>query len=54
LQNRKAAGLVLFSSGSTGKPKAMLHDLDNLLLTYKRDYVKEINTLIFLTLDHIG
>ena len=54
LQAADASGLVLFSSGSTGKPKAMLHNLDNLLDVYKRDYVKDLNTLIFLTFDHIG
>jgi acyl-CoA synthetase (AMP-forming)/AMP-acid ligase II len=54
LQEANSSGLVLFTSGSTGKPKAMLHDLDNLLLSYKRNYTKDINTLIFLTIDHIG
>jgi len=48
------SGLVLFSSGSTGKPKAMLHDLDNLMQGYRGKKQKEINTLIFLTFDHIG
>ena len=48
------SGLVLFSSGSTGEPKAMLHDLDNLMEGYKGKKQKEINTMIFLTFDHIG
>ena len=48
------SGLVLFSSGSTGKPKAMLHDLDKLIQGYRGKKQKEINTLIFLTFDHIG
>lgn len=48
------SGLILFSSGSTGKPKAMLHDLDALMQGYKGKRQKEINTLIFLTFDHIG
>ena len=53
VQDRRA-GLVLFSSGSTGKPKAMLHDLDTLMQGYRGKRQKEINTLIFLTFDHIG
>ena len=48
------SGLILFSSGSTGKPKAMLHDLDILMEGYKGKKLKKINTLIFLTFDHIG
>jgi acyl-CoA synthetase (AMP-forming)/AMP-acid ligase II len=48
------SGLILFSSGSTGKPKAMLHDLDNLTEGYKEKKQKDINTMIFLTFDHIG
>jgi acyl-coenzyme A synthetase/AMP-(fatty) acid ligase len=54
LQEINDSGLVLFSSGSTGEPKAMLHNLDSLLNNYKREYTKDINTLIFLTFDHIG
>ena len=50
----RRSGLVLFSSGSTGKPKAMLHDLDTLMQGYRGKRQKEINTLIFLTFDHIG
>lgn len=50
----RRSGLVLFSSGSTGKPKAMLHDLDILMQGYRGKRKKEINTLIFLTFDHIG
>lgn len=50
----RRSGLVLFSSGSTGKPKAMLHDLDMLMQGYRGKRQKEINTLIFLTFDHIG
>ena len=48
------SGLVLFSSGSTGEPKAMLHDLDRLMDSYRNRREKDINTLIFLTFDHIG
>ena len=33
LINNGKSGLILFSS-STGEPKAMLHDLDNLIITY--------------------
>ena len=54
LANRGHAGLVLFSSGSTGEPKAMLHDLDILMQSYTSRKSKILNTLLFLTFDHIG
>jgi acyl-CoA synthetase (AMP-forming)/AMP-acid ligase II len=54
LSRKKHAGLVLFSSGSTGEPKAMLHDLDVLIESYRGKGQKRLNTLIFLTFDHIG
>jgi acyl-CoA synthetase (AMP-forming)/AMP-acid ligase II len=54
LQKLGNSGLILFSSGSTGEPKAMLHDFDNLHSIYKDKKQKYINTLIFLTFDHIG
>jgi len=54
LISEERAGLVLFSSGSTGEPKAMLHNLNNLMDSYKDKQQKSINTLIFLTFDHIG
>lgn len=54
LQNDKHAGLILFSSGSTGKPKAMIHNLDNLINTYKEKRGKRLVFLIFLMFDHIG
>jgi len=54
LVSESRAGLVLFSSGSTGEPKAMLHDLDNLMQGYNARKEKDINTMIFLTFDHIG
>ena len=54
LQNKNNSGLILFSSGSTGKPKAMIHNFDNLEDYYKGKKEKNINTLIFLSFDHIG
>jgi acyl-coenzyme A synthetase/AMP-(fatty) acid ligase len=48
------AGLILFSSGSTGKPKAMIHNLDNLVNTYKNRKSKKLTMLVFLMFDHIG
>ena len=48
------SGLVLFSSGSTGEPKAMLHNFDKLQKSYKNKKQKSINTLVFLSFDHIG
>ncbi len=54
LQKYGKSGLILFSSGSTGKPKAMIHDLDKLVESYKNRKEKSINTIIFLSFDHIG
>jgi acyl-coenzyme A synthetase/AMP-(fatty) acid ligase len=54
LQDISHSGLILFSSGSTGKPKAMIHDLDNLINTYKDKKKKSMNMLLFLMFDHIG
>lgn len=54
LQKEAHAGLILFSSGSTGKPKAMIHNLDNLIDTYKDKRGKRLVFLIFLMFDHIG
>ena len=54
LQESSHSGLILFSSGSTGKPKAMIHNLDNLIDTYKGKRGKNIVFLIFLMFDHIG
>ncbi len=48
------SGLILFSSGSTGKPKAMVHNLDNLIDSYKGKKGKRLCFLIFLMFDHIG
>lgn len=54
LQENHNSGLILFSSGSTGKPKAMIHNLDNLIETYKDKKAKAMNMLVFLMFDHIG
>lgn len=54
LKKSENAGLVLFSSGSTGKPKAMIHNLDNLINSYKDKKSKAMNMLVFLMFDHIG
>ncbi|PLY08732.1 MAG: o-succinylbenzoate--CoA ligase [Arcobacter sp.] len=54
LKKNNNSGLVLFSSGSTGKPKAMIHNLDNLISTYKDKRAKAMNMLVFLMFDHIG
>ncbi len=54
LQDKCHSGLILFSSGSTGKPKAMIHDLDNLALSFEGKKEKSLKLLIFLMFDHIG
>lgn len=54
LQDKQHAGLILFSSGSTGKPKAMVHDLDNIVETYRDKNSKRLTMLVFLMFDHIG
>lgn len=54
LVSTQHSGLILFSSGSTGKPKAMIHDLDNLIDSYRGKKGKKLVFLIFLMFDHIG
>lgn len=54
LRESRYAGLILFSSGSTGKPKAMIHNLNNMVETYRNKKAKNFNFLVFLMFDHIG
>ena len=54
IQHDNNSGLILFSSGSTGAPKAMIHNLDNLVDSYKKKKEKRLVFLIFLMFDHIG
>ena len=54
LEERGAAGLILFSSGSSGRPKAMLHDLDALLGRFVGLRPRNERTLLLLLPDHIG
>lgn len=46
-------GLVLFTSGSTGTNKAAVHNLRLLLEKYRKPR-KQLRTIVFLQLDHIG
>jgi acyl-CoA synthetase (AMP-forming)/AMP-acid ligase II len=48
------SGLVLFTSGTTGDPKAILHNLDSIIASYDRNYVKDLNIIPLLGFDHIG
>jgi len=49
------SGLILFSSGSTGTPKAMVHNLDLLVNSFKKEKKSSsLNFMIFLMFDHIG
>jgi acyl-CoA synthetase (AMP-forming)/AMP-acid ligase II len=54
LKGRHSAGLILFSSGSTGTPKAMIHDLGNVIDSFKNKTPKNLNMIVFLMFDHIG
>ncbi len=53
-KNAGHIGLVIFTSGTTGIPKAILHNLDLLINSYKRDYTKDLNIIPLLGFDHIG
>jgi len=50
----KQAGLILFSSGTSGEPKAMVHNLDNLVQSFRSDRNRSSRILVFLLFDHIG
>ena len=57
LQERKHAGLVLFSSGSTGEPKIVLHDWNKLVSKAMRKpnpAYKNWVVIGMLGMDHIG
>jgi len=54
IQNVNQSGLILFSSGSTGQPKAMIHNLNNLIDSFKNKKGKKLVFMIFLMFDHIG
>lgn len=54
LKKEGSSGLILFSSGTTGEPKAMIHNLDNLIDSYRDKKSKKLIFLIFLMFDHIG
>lgn len=53
LQNKGAAGLVLFSSGSADRHKAAVHNLDRLLQKLSSPHHR-YKTLVFFQPDHIG
>jgi acyl-coenzyme A synthetase/AMP-(fatty) acid ligase len=53
LRESRDPGLVLFTSGSTGANKAAVHNL-RLLLEKFRKPRKQLRTIVFLQLDHIG
>lgn len=53
LRDAGHAGLVLFTSGSTGTSKAAVHDWEFLLEKFVVPR-RQLRTLVFLQLDHIG
>ena len=54
LQERGAAGLILFSSGTSGAPKAMVQDFGRLLASYESRHESDLTMLALLGFDHIG
>jgi acyl-coenzyme A synthetase/AMP-(fatty) acid ligase len=54
LQERGAAGLILFSSGTSGAPKAMVQDFGRLLGSYESRHESDLTMLALLGFDHIG
>ena len=48
IQKQKSSGLILFSSGSAGNPKAMIHNLDNLVDSFKENFYQNVNEALKL------
>jgi len=53
LREQGHAGLVLFTSGTTAEPRAAVHDAHRFLEKF-RHRRKDLRTLLFLSLDHVG